>query len=399
MLKPIILTFTSFYLPGYRGGGPIRTIANMVERLGDDFEFRIVTTDRDFGDKNAYPNVQVDAWNPVGKAQVFYASTDTLSLLSIARLMRETPHDLLYLNSFFDPRFTLLPVFARWLGLTPKLPFVMAPRGEFSAGALGIKSWKKKPFIWLARISRLFHSATWHASTEEEAADIRRNFRGAGERVKVARDIAAASDLLKNIEGVRADFEIINSRPLDRALRVCFLSRIAAMKNLDFALEVLAQVNASIDFKIYGPKEDLVYWEKCSALIEKLPENINASYCGSVDHAEVKTVISANDIFFVPSRGENFGHVFMESLSVGVPILVSDQTPWRNLEVKGLGWDIPLNEPESFVDVIERAAQLSSKDRREIKQNCVDFARNNAEDPLVVEHNRELFLKVLASDR
>lgn len=81
----------------------------------------------------------------------------------------------------------------------------------------------------------------------------------------------------------------------------------------------------------------------------------------------------------------------MESLSVGVPILVSDQTPWRNLEVKGLGWDIPLNEPESFVDVIERAAQLSSKDRREIKQNCVDFARNNAEDPLVVEHNRELF--------
>lgn len=398
-MKPIILTFTAFYLPGYRGGGPIRTIANMVERLGDDFDFRIVTTDRDLGDKEAYPNVQVDAWNTVGNAKVFYASTATRSLLGFARLMRETPHDLLYLNSFFDPRFTLRPVFARWLGLAAKLPFVMAPRGEFSAGALHIKSWKKKPFIWLVRISKLLSDVTWHASSEEEAADIRRSFPGTDRRVTIARNIAVAGDLLQSLEGTSFDFEIINSNPLDRTLRVCFLSRIAAMKNLDFALEVLAHVNEPIDFKIYGPKEDAVYWEKCCALIEKLPAHIKVSYCGSVAHAEVKTAISTNDIFFVPSRGENFGHVFMESLSVGVPILVSDQTPWRDLESKGLGWDIPLNQPERFVDAIERAAQLSSKDRRAIKKNCVDFARKKAEDPLAAERNRQLFFKVLASDR
>jgi len=69
IVKPVILTFVGCYLPGYRGGGPIRTIANMVDRLGDEFEFRIITMDRDLGDVKPYENVKVDSWNAVGKEQ------------------------------------------------------------------------------------------------------------------------------------------------------------------------------------------------------------------------------------------------------------------------------------------------------------------------------------------
>lgn len=31
--KPKILTFVGYYLPGYKAGGQLRTIANMVENL------------------------------------------------------------------------------------------------------------------------------------------------------------------------------------------------------------------------------------------------------------------------------------------------------------------------------------------------------------------------------
>jgi len=395
-MKPIILIFAPFYLPGYRGGGPIRTIANMVARLGDEFDFRIITTDRDLGDKNAYSNVQIDAWNAIGNGSVFYASTTMRSLFGLKKLIQETPHDLLYLNSFFNPRFALWPVFVRWLRVSPRRPLILAPRGEFSAGALHIKSWKKKPFIQLAKICGIFSGINWHASTEEEASDIRRSFPMKDGRVYIACNIATADNFLQDMHPT---FEETDSGLLEPALRVCFLSRIAAMKNLDYALEVFAHVQSSIDFKIYGPKEDPAYWEKCHTLIERLPSNIKVTYCGSVDHSNVKKIIGANDIFFVPSRGENFGHVFMESLSAGVPILVSDQTPWRDLENKGLGWDIPLNQPKSFVDVIEKVAQLSSKDRVKMKLNCINFARNKAEDPFAIELNRHLFLDVLALAR
>ena len=55
-----ILTFIGWYLPGYRGGGPTRTLANMVDRLGDEFEFKIVTSDRDSKDTKSYPCIMVD---------------------------------------------------------------------------------------------------------------------------------------------------------------------------------------------------------------------------------------------------------------------------------------------------------------------------------------------------
>jgi glycosyltransferase involved in cell wall biosynthesis len=159
------------------------------------------------------------------------------------------------------------------------------------------------------------------------------------------------------------------------------------------------QVKAPIEFKIFGPKEDITYWVKCQALIASLPDNIKAVYCGSIEHDQVKKIVSEHDIFFVPTRGENFGHVFMESFSAGVPVLVSDQTPWRDLEGQGIGWDISLEQPKLFVKVIEDAARLSSVQRYKMKQQCLIFARKKAEDPTTQTLNRTLFSCALAAGR
>ena len=368
----------------------------MVDRLGDDFDFRIITTDRDLGDKQVYANVQVDAWNAIGKARVFYTSSSTRSLLNFARLIRETPHDLLYLNSFFDSRFTLQTLLILWLRLAPRKPIVIAPRGEFSIGALSIKSWKKKPFLKIARLSGLFKDAYWHASTNMELADILRGFKIDTNRVSVVRNIAIAPDLLQEQENfIGVSTGVVNKT--SDILRVCFLSRISPMKNLEFALNVLSQVNATIAFSIFGPREDSGYWEKCQLLIDNLPANVNVAYCGSVEHAAVKNTIEKHDIFFVPSLGENFGHVFMEALAAGVPILVSDQTPWRDLENLGIGWDIPLDQPEKFVNVIEAAAQFDMAQRTKMMRNCQKYAQDKTDDPMAIELNRALFIGPLTS--
>ena len=69
-----ILTVVPNYLPGYEAGGPIRTIANMVEWFGDEFTFLIITADRDLGDTQPYTDIRVNEWQRVGKAQVCYLS-------------------------------------------------------------------------------------------------------------------------------------------------------------------------------------------------------------------------------------------------------------------------------------------------------------------------------------
>ncbi len=152
-LTTTVLIFVAHYLPGWKAGGPIRTIANLVEHLGEDFDLRIVTSDRDSGDPATYPGIKVDQWQNVGKASVRYVSPDQRGLRSLARLMRETPYDLLYINSFFNPIFTIRPLLARRIGLAPLRPCVIATRGEFASAALELKAWKKKLYLLAARVA------------------------------------------------------------------------------------------------------------------------------------------------------------------------------------------------------------------------------------------------------
>ena len=97
-MKPIILTFAHYYLPGNLAGGPIRSIANIVELLSDEFDFYIITSDRDYGAKDPYKEVKINEWNTVGLAKVFYASKTSLGLMKLTKLIRSTPHNLIYLN-------------------------------------------------------------------------------------------------------------------------------------------------------------------------------------------------------------------------------------------------------------------------------------------------------------
>src|SRR5262249_16327598 len=142
-----IFTIVDWYLPGYKAGGPIRTISNLIELLGVEFDFFVLTRDRDFGDRASYPDLAKDAWTQIGTARVLYAAD--LSLSSFRRCIREIQPDIIYLNSFFS-RLTIKILLLRRLRLIPSCPMVLAPRGEFSQGALGIKQLRKKLFLSMA---------------------------------------------------------------------------------------------------------------------------------------------------------------------------------------------------------------------------------------------------------
>lgn len=395
-MKPVILTLTGYYLPGYRGGGPIRTIANMVDQLSADFEFRIVTHDRDLGDIEPYEGITPDEWTEVGDAKVLYSSPSQRSWRDVLRLVRKTPHDILYLHGFFDAEYTVPLVLARWLGLVAEHPVVIAPRGEFSDGAYRLKKWKKAPFVAFARTARLYDDVVWHASTAHEVADIKRVMGASRLRIHETRNIVVAPDLVEAVS-VTAAARGQDGASENAELRVCFLSRISPKKNLDFALRVLAKTRVPARFDIYGPIEASRYWQECQGLIAELPGHIRVNYGGGVEHASVRSTIGGYNVFFLPTKGENFGHVFLEAWSAGVPVLMSDQTPWLDLESRGLGWALPLDRLEMFVAALESAAGWDATERSSIHDRCISFATEMATDQAALEMNRRLFRDALDS--
>jgi glycosyltransferase involved in cell wall biosynthesis len=391
MGKPTIITFVAYYLPGYKSGGPVRSIANMVDHLGHEFDFRIITADRDSFETAPYPDIQVNAWNTVGTAQVYYAAPSSLTLARVTELLRNTAYDVLYLNSCFNPNFTGLPLLARWLRRVPLKPVVLAPRGEFSAGALDIKAWKKKPFIALSRQVGFFRGVTCQASSEHEFEDIRRVFDGAVQDIVIA----------PNLPAFLADDEtgtVLAQRDSGDTLRVVFLSRVSPKKNLDFALRVLAQVKVPVSFDIYGIVDDEHYWRDCQNQISRLPENITVTYHGVITHEQVVPTLRNYDLFLLPTRGENYGHVIPESLAAGVPVLISDQTPWRDLDQQGVGYVRRLSDELGFVEVIQAQAKLDNPSRSAQREKAYAYARRVSANSVVVAQNRDMFWNLVNGD-
>ena len=385
--RPVILVFVHFYLPGHKSGGPVRTLSNMVESLGDEFEFRIVTSDRDMLDTQPYEEIEVGTWYCSGKAWVHYVSPKNSGIRCWARIMRETRYDVLYLNSLFDPVYTTLPLLAQKLARTQERPVVIAPRGELSPGALALKGWKKRSFLFAVNALGLYRNIIWHASTDDEAQLIRKRFSS-----------SCITMVAKNLPAMPPQ-PIFSSKiaGFDRPMRIVFLSRISKKKNLDFALRVFLNCNTPIQFDIWGTVEDEEYWSRCQKLILSMPKCVNVRYRGVAEHSEVHNILAEYDLFFLPTRGENYGHAIAEALSSGTPVLLSDQTPWRNLENEGVGWDLPLDNPELFLEAIMSAKKRLFSGALEWRKRVYEYAMKTLCDKSLLEDNRQVFIQALNS--
>ncbi|MGH8643032.1 MAG: glycosyltransferase family 4 protein [Gammaproteobacteria bacterium] len=376
-----VLAFSDYYLPGYKAGGAMRSIVNLVERMGDEIEFRVVTRDRDLGDSTHYPGIVPGRWTRVGRAHVWYLPTDNYSVCQIASLLQSTPCDVLYFNSLFSRKFTLVPLLLRRLGFVPARPVVLAPRGELGRGALSLKKRRKFAYLIAARLLGIFRDVTWQASSRYEEADIRRSFGMA--KVTIAQDLLAPQSS-------------IAPRPAPPAkrcgeLRLVFFSRIARMKNLHWAIGLLGDVQADVVFDIYGPKEDESYWAVCEAVIATLPVNVRVCYHGPVDHDAVMQVLSIYHLFFLPTLGENFSYVIFEALQSGCLVLTSDQTPWRGLEERAVGWCVPLEDEARFKLILQRCVDMDAEEFGRLSARARTYATELLAKDEALDNNRQLF--------
>lgn len=343
--RPVLLVLADWYLPGYKGGGPLRVLGDLVEALGDEFEFRVATRDRDLGDDRPYPGVAAGRWTRVGRAQVLYLPAPGPTPVRWKRLLQEVRPDLLYLNSFFSRPYSVLPLLARRLLPAPRPPVLVAPRGELQPEALKLKAARKRAGLAFSAMSGLHADAAWQASSPAEEEAIRSAMRPRG-RVYLTPEVRTF--------GETGPDSVPPKRP--GALKAVFLGRIAPIKNLLGALEVLAGLKAEIEYTIHGPIEDRAYWSRCERAIAALPANVRATYAGPLEPRDVIPALRRHHLLYCPSESENFGHAILESLVAGRPVLTGDRTPWKDLEAQGAGWALPLSDRPRFAAVLERLA-------------------------------------------
>jgi glycosyltransferase involved in cell wall biosynthesis len=379
LTKKNIAVLIDWYLPGNKAGGPVKSVYSMLNVLKDEFNFFVITTNHDLGSSIPYKNLESDKWVKYNDIPVYYFSKENLRSDNLLEVINGIRPDLVYLNSFWSYHFSLLPLRFKKAGKL-NADIVLAPRGMLGKGAMSIKPLKKKLFLSLMKFVNLHSKTVFHATTTDEEKEIKRVLKKA--KVKIASNVNSA--------------QFIEDRTIRKEhgeLKLFYLSRIAKVKNLHYALDVLTKVETEgvITYDIYGSLEDKLYWKECEAIIKKLPKNIIVNYKGDLSFEQVQPMIENYHFLFLPTLNENFGHSIYETLMSACPVIISDTTPWNEVNDKDCGFAIPLKKKEEFAAVIRSLVQYDHDLYVFMCQNCRIFMKEKMNSESDIKAYKELF--------
>lgn len=375
------MIFTDWFSPAYRAGGPIVSVSNLVDCIHNLFSVRIFTSNSDL---KTIISVPLNKWVQKEKYQVLYSDISCFNVLLILNNKEEINKSVLYLNSIFSLNFTIIPLLLIRLGFIRPKKVIVAPRGMLQQGAMNLKTTKKKIFLILSRYFGLYKNCYFHSTDEVEKEDIANHLNISHDKIQIVSNIP------------RIFNQAILRHKKSKDLKMVFVARLSKKKNLEGVLNYLLDLDDTCNIKldIYGPQED-DYFNNLIIPVNNLGKNIIVNYCGELKPHELENALKNYHVYILPTLGENFGHSIFEALSAGLPIIISDQTPWRNLKDQKVGFDIPLIDKNSFTKAIEKFATMSQDEYLYWSKNAREYAHHFYHSQNYVNGYKSLFTSEL----
>jgi len=365
--KPKVLILTDWFVPGYKAGGPITSIFNMISSLNGDVNFSLFTRNTDWFDNTPF-DLMPDQWLDKYRSKVYYSSRNHLKGAFKSLSMKV---DVLYINGFYSPLFNSIPLIFVLL-FKRSLKVILAPRGMLNQNAIAIKVKQKRLLIDLLGFLGIEKKVIFHATSMKEKEAILYVYPKAN--IRIASNLTATPSQVEHRVS-KSSFSFLS------------VGRISAVKNTLELVEMFSQLN-KLQLKLVGTEDDEDYFEKCSSVIKASP---NIESRGGRNAEEIKLDYQKADFFISMTSGENFGHAIIEALSFGCPVIISDQTPWNDLEEFGAGWVIPLDDKSRWNKVLSEAIVLSDSDYMEMSQKARAYLKTRFNFEEIRSNYLELF--------
>ena len=326
----ICLVSHSFY-PATFYGGPIFATWELAKRLSESGIEVFVSTTNANGKKRLF----VEKDNYIKQQDNFfikYYHEEIVNRFSVSYYLgiwkdiREV--DLVYVQYLYHYT-VLLAVLAAFIY---KKKIIIAPRGAFSYFSLNNK------FVFLKRLYLLFiglfrKNIKWQASSYLEKKDILR----------------FSSDIDVNIvnDGIEFNFfqdykrinrvdlvEKFTGKKFQEVSYIFFsMGRLHSIKGFDIiidAFKFLVQDFPAAKLLIAGSDDGIEH--DLRRQIKELSLCDSVFLIGEVLDENKSTVLNNSDFFTLCSHFESFGIVIAEALSCGKPVIISNKTPWKDIE-------------------------------------------------------------------
>ena len=365
----IIFITIPWFLPAFKAGGPIQSIANLVDNFSENVKFKIFCSNADL-DNKILQNIEFDKWIIFNNnTEVFYASPSNVTKKLIVQYNNVKP-DVLFIIGIFSFNFNIFPLL-----FCKAKKKILSVRGMLHDEALSQKKWKKKLFLIFLKSINIKKQITFHATNEQEKIFIQYQF-GKDTKINIAdnfsKKIITPAVLYKNIN----------------YLNLTTIAIISPMKNHKLVLEALANATSFINYNIYGPIKDANYWKECLQLIKNMPSNIIVKYWNELAPEDVQNTLAENHIFIMPSKSENFAHAIAEALGMGKPVITSHGTPWNFLKENNAGENVEKTKID-ILNAIEFFAKLSNDEYQKYSTASICYfnKRNNTKNLIKEYHN------------
>lgn len=375
--KKRILITIDWFLPGFKAGGPIQSCANIVAHLRHDFDFYVITRDSDYCETEPYKGIKPNTWNILeNNVQVYYFSSDQLNYKNLLKVIKTLKPDTAFVNGIYSFYFSLLPLLI--LKRLKHQNIIISARGMLAKSAIQVKGGKKKIYLKAALLTGMYKDVRFHATHEGEKQDIVKVM-GAKANVVIAPNLPKKAAALANKNRLKNRGE----------LKLISVARISPEKNTKFALEILERCEGvgSIVFDIFGPVYNTDYWNECQEIIKRLPHNVVVNYRGSIKSESVAATLQNYHALLMPTRGENFGHIILESFTAGCPVIISDQTPWKNLSSLSIGYDLPLTNIDAYVEAICFWTKMKQEDYDVCSEQAYQYSQKYLNDEQAIKLN------------
>jgi glycosyltransferase involved in cell wall biosynthesis len=286
-------------------------------------------------------------------------------------LVNEKP-DIVHINGIWSPQNWAFQKVAQELGIK----VILSPHGMLEPWILANNPWKKKLGLFLYQKKAIQKVNCLHATAQMEEVNIKAlGFKKPIYIIPNGIDLSDVKEIKVNY-GTR---------------KMVFISRIHPKKGIELLLEAWRNSNtAGWTLEIAGNGNEN-YVEK---LIQSANDLKNVSFVGA-KYGEAKwDFLRSADVMILPTHSENFGIVVAEALAVGVPVITTQGTPWKDLEIHRCGWWINLSV-SNLEKIIAKATSKSVDELEKMGGNGRKLVAEKYEIKVVTSEIIKLYLKVL----
>jgi glycosyltransferase involved in cell wall biosynthesis len=369
--KTKILIAIDWYRPAHKAGGPITSIENLVNLLGDDenLEFYIVCGLFDYGANEPLP-VEQEAWVKVGKAQVQYWDPKRLNLNTWKQLVQQLKPDVIHTQGLWSIKFSILPLLAAqsFSKAMPTFKIIVSPRGMLTPQALKQKQWLKAPVAWILKRLNAYKNVVFHSTNDQETKEIL-NYMGGG----VGNPILRMPNVPRSL--YRENYEYTKT---PNYLNWVFVGRISPEKNPMLLLQALQMLDCSTTGYFIGGYQNEPYFTEFQNAMSALPTQHQVKYLGELSANQIAEYLTQCDLLINTSISENFGHAMAEALSAGVPVLVGPNTPWQDLWEAKAG-EVAEYSSQGFAAAMNKFVTMDAPTHKQFKEGAIQHFAERCE--------------------